>query len=177
MARIARAVVSGVAHHLTQRGNYRRAVFEMDADRKRYLEWLEHYAERYDTLFGGYCLMRNHLHLVAVPRKKDSLARTFSQVHMHYSQYFNRKHGETIWVEQFQKCIRSGRPFGKEAFVRQVTRSLRRNLKAPPLGRPSNKASEIRIGAGLTFSTFLRKRQQILFIDSLLGSRNSFHSP
>ena len=96
MGRIGRAVVPGVAHHITQRGNYRRAVFEEDTDRRRYLEWLGHYAERYDTLF-------------------------------------------CIWVEQFQKCTRSGRPFGKEAFVSQVERSLRRNLKAPPLGLPRNK--------------------------------------
>ena len=33
MARIARVIAEGVQHHVTQRGNARRPVFDSDADR------------------------------------------------------------------------------------------------------------------------------------------------
>ena len=38
MARLARVVVSGVPHHVTQRGNRRQATFFNDADYAAYLE-------------------------------------------------------------------------------------------------------------------------------------------
>jgi REP element-mobilizing transposase RayT len=38
MARFARIVLPGVAHHVTQRGNRRQPVFFSDADRRRYLD-------------------------------------------------------------------------------------------------------------------------------------------
>ena len=37
MPRMARVVVPGVPHHVTQRGNRREDVFHTDADRQRYL--------------------------------------------------------------------------------------------------------------------------------------------
>ena len=38
MARLARIVAPGIAHHATQRGNRRGDVFEGDLDRREYLE-------------------------------------------------------------------------------------------------------------------------------------------
>ena len=44
MPRMARVVVPGVPHHVTQRGNRREDVFHADADRQRYLALLADYA-------------------------------------------------------------------------------------------------------------------------------------
>ena len=38
MLRVARIVVPGMPHHITQRGNNRHDVFFVDYDRRRYLE-------------------------------------------------------------------------------------------------------------------------------------------
>lgn len=53
-------------HHVTQRGNYRQAVFESDNDRRQYLEWVLLYAQRYGTEVWAYCLMSNHVHFIAL---------------------------------------------------------------------------------------------------------------
>ena len=47
MPRIARVVVPGLPHHVTQRGNRRADVFFDDDDRRRYLFLLGQYAERH----------------------------------------------------------------------------------------------------------------------------------
>ncbi|MFL6417095.1 MAG: transposase [Bryobacteraceae bacterium] len=75
MSRIARAVVEGVPHHMTQRVNARQVVFDTGEDRLLYLDLLREYAESYRLRLWGYCLMSNHVHLIAVPGRADSLAR------------------------------------------------------------------------------------------------------
>ena len=47
MPRLARIVVPGAPHHITQRGNNRQDVFFVDDDRKVYLGFLREYAARY----------------------------------------------------------------------------------------------------------------------------------
>lgn len=71
MARIARAVAVGVAHHITQRGNGPRDVFFTDRGREVYWNALFDYATRYGLRVWGYCLMSNHVHWVAVPEKNQ----------------------------------------------------------------------------------------------------------
>ena len=86
MPRIARVVAVGIPHHITQRGNYRQDVFLDDSDRRKYLLWIQEYSQKYHLNILAYCLMRNHVHFIAIPQKEDSLARTFNTAHMRYSQ-------------------------------------------------------------------------------------------
>jgi len=91
MPRLARAVFAGVPHHITQRGNRRENVFFTNEDRQAYLEWLQEYCERYDVDVLAYCLMTNHIHLVAVPNTDDGLHRALKPLHMRYAQRINRE--------------------------------------------------------------------------------------
>ena len=106
MPRIARAVAVGFPHHITQRGNYRQAVFETDGDYVRYLELLKHYSEKHSLKIWAYCLMGNHVHFIAVPMGPDSLSKVFKSLHMRYSQYFNMKNKMTghLWQGRFYSC-------------------------------------------------------------------------
>ncbi len=106
MPRIARAVAVGYPHHITQRGNYRQAVFESAEDYNRYLEWLELYSKKYLLKIWAYCLMGNHVHFIAVPMEPGSLAKTFNTLHMRYSQYFNMRNKTTghLWQGRFYSC-------------------------------------------------------------------------
>ena len=90
MPRLARAVFAGVPHHVTQRGNRREEVFFSDGDRHAYLAWLQDYAEKYHIDILAYCLMTNHIHLVAVPAAEDGLHRMLKPLHMRYAQRINR---------------------------------------------------------------------------------------
>jgi len=50
--------------------------------------------------------MDNHVHFIVVPQHPYSLAKTSKQVHMRYSQYFNRRMGRKghLWQGRFYSC-------------------------------------------------------------------------
>ncbi|MDO8588801.1 MAG: transposase [Armatimonadota bacterium] len=93
MPRTARIVVTDVPYHITQRGNRRQDVFFCDEDRRAYLSWLEHYSQRYDLDILSYCLMTNHVHLVSIPRRLDSIANTLRIVDIRHCQMINSRLG------------------------------------------------------------------------------------
>ena len=106
MPRIARITIPEAPHHITQRGNNRQDVFFADDDRQVYLSLLQRQAERYGLDVLGYCLVANHVHLVAIPRQADSLAKAIGRTHLLYAQYINRMHGRTghLWQGRFLSC-------------------------------------------------------------------------
>ena len=73
MARMARVVVPGYPHHVTQRGNRRQRTFFDDADYAYYLELLAEFSRLGRTEVWAYCLMPNHVHLVVVPQEECGL--------------------------------------------------------------------------------------------------------
>ena len=91
MPLIARVVAVGAPHHVTQRGNNRQQVFFTDLDRRVYMTLLRHQAARHDLHVLGWCLMPNHVHIVAIPEHEHSLARALGRAHYHYTIYLNRK--------------------------------------------------------------------------------------
>ncbi len=106
MGRIARVVIPGVWHHITQRGNRRQTVFFRDSDRKQYLDLLRRYCARYGVKVTGYCLMTNHVHVLAVPLSQASLARAFGRAHNDYSRWLNVARGDTghLWQSRYYSC-------------------------------------------------------------------------
>ncbi len=103
MPRQARTVFGGVPHHITQRGNRREDVFFDDQDRAVYLTWLAEYCQEFEVEVLAYCLMSNHIHLVAVPANEDGLQRVLKPLHMRYAQRINRARGWTghLWQGRF----------------------------------------------------------------------------
>ena len=103
MARLARVVAVGVPHHITQRGNDRQDVFRTDVDRVRYLQLLAEHAGQWGVRLLGYCLMSNHVHLIAVPRSPESFARGIGRAHYRYTREYNlmnRRSGH-LWQNRF----------------------------------------------------------------------------
>jgi putative transposase len=81
MPRLARTVFAHVAHHITQRGNRREDIFFTDEDRETYLAWLKDYSRQHKVAILAYCLMSNHMHLVAVPETEESLQAALKPLH------------------------------------------------------------------------------------------------
>ena len=106
MARFPRVVVVDVPHHVTQRGNARQAILARDADRSTYLELLREYAQLYGLSVLGYCLMSNHVHLIAVPHTPVALAQSLKQAHGRYASYWNAQQSSTghVWQGRFYSC-------------------------------------------------------------------------
>jgi putative transposase len=96
-------VLPGIPHHVTQRGNRRERTFFEDGDYALYLDLLADAAERHGVEVWSYCLMPNHVHIIAVPRDADALGRTFRHVHRHYTGYVNARMRVTghLWQGRF----------------------------------------------------------------------------
>lgn len=103
MARLARIVIPGIPHHVTQRGNRRERTFFEDADYKRYRTMLGDAAKRAGAEVWAYCLMPNHVHLIVVPSGEDGLRRTFADAHRRYTGMINARHEWTghLWQGRF----------------------------------------------------------------------------
>jgi putative transposase len=103
MPRQARNVFSAIPHHITQRGNRREDVFFTVEDRQVYLTWLCEYSQKYNVDILAYCLMTNHIHLVAVPQTEDGLQRALKPLHMRHAQRINREKGWKghLWQGRF----------------------------------------------------------------------------
>ena len=103
MPRFARVVVPGCPHHLIQRGNRRQQVFFSDEDSAFYLTLLDREARKHGIMIWAFCLMKNHVHLVAVPKNKDSFARGLGEAHRRYTLVINTREGWKgfLWQGRF----------------------------------------------------------------------------
>jgi putative transposase len=103
MARLPRLVLPGIPHHITQRGNRRENTFFEEGDYALYLDLLAQAAGQAHVEIWSYCLMPNHVHIIAVPSDEDGLRRTFRFVHRHYTGYINARLRTTghLWQGRF----------------------------------------------------------------------------
>ncbi|MCH8155643.1 MAG: transposase [Proteobacteria bacterium] len=103
MARLARVVAPGCPHHVTQRGNRRQQTFFCDADYRAYLDLMAEWCGRCGVEIWAYCLMPNHVHLIATPETADGLRRAIGEAHRRYSLRINRRKDWTghLWQGRF----------------------------------------------------------------------------
>lgn len=103
MPRIARVVLPGYPHHIIQRGNRSQKVFFSGQDKRIYIEILRDHSLKAGLTFWAYCLMDNHVHLIAVPKDKDSLARGIGEAHRKYTRMINFREGWRgyLWQGRF----------------------------------------------------------------------------
>jgi putative transposase len=100
---MARVVLPGIPHHVTQRGNRRQRVFFNDGDYRLYLRLLGERCRMQATEVWAYCLMPNHVHLVMVPRHTDGLHLTIAESHRRYTRHINLREGWRgyLWQGRF----------------------------------------------------------------------------
>ena len=103
MPRIARVVVPGVPHHVTQRGNRRQTTFFSEADYRYYIAQMAESCRRNGVEVWAYGLMPNHVHLIAVPQKEDSLRAAVAEAHRRYTRRVNFRENWRghLWQERF----------------------------------------------------------------------------
>ena len=89
MARMTRVVVPGFPHHVIQRGNRRQKVFFNDDDYVQYLKFLDKYSSIFNLDILCYCLMPNHIHLIATPNNNAGLAQAIGETHRNYTRFIN----------------------------------------------------------------------------------------
>lgn len=103
MARLARIVVPGVVHHVTQRGNRRQEVFFSPDDYSAYRDLVAEACAAKAVSCLAWCLMPNHVHLILTPSTADGLRGALAEAHRRYSRRINLAHGWTgyLWQGRF----------------------------------------------------------------------------
>jgi putative transposase len=103
MARLARIVVPGFAHHVTQRGNRRQPVFFSEEDYAAYRDLIAASCTANEVRCLAWCLMPNHVHLILVPADADGLRAALAEAHRRYSRRINVAHGWSgyLWQGRF----------------------------------------------------------------------------
>jgi len=107
MARLARLVAPGLPHYITQRGNCRQQTFFCDEDYQSYLELMGQRCGAHQVKIWAYCLMPNHVHLIAVPQSADGLGRAIGEVHRRYTRMVNFREGWRghLWQGRFASFV------------------------------------------------------------------------
>jgi putative transposase len=132
---MARIVVPGIPHHVIQRGHRGDIVFFKNEDRQTYLKILANFAKKYGVQIWSYCLMTNHVHLVAVPSTSESLAKLMRQVHKNYTMVINIRNNwkGTLWQGRYLSCPMD------ERYLYICVRYIERNpVRAKIVGRPED---------------------------------------
>jgi len=133
MPRIARIVAPEFPHHIIQRGNRRQKVFFNEDDYNEYLTLLNDYSHRFNVDILAYCLMPNHVHLIATPHKEGSLARAVGETHRNYTRFINfrEKWRGYLWQGRFSSYVLD------ERHLLAATRYILLNpVKAKIVGNP-----------------------------------------
>lgn len=110
-ARLARYVVPGVAHHVTQRGNGRQQTFFGDADYAAYRDLLGVQCAAHGVAVWSWVLMPNHVHLIVVPDHVDALRSALAKVHRAYAGRIHAREQRTghFWQGRFG-CVAMDEP-------------------------------------------------------------------
>jgi putative transposase len=107
MSRLARVVIPGLPHLVTQRGNRGETVFFSDDDYDLYLELLREWTARAQTRVWAWCLLPTHLHLILVPSHEDGLRQTMASMSRRYASHINRRQGWSghLWHDRYGSVV------------------------------------------------------------------------
>jgi putative transposase len=67
------------------------------------MTWLGEYSALYGMRIWAYCLMTNHVHIIAAGLKPDSLSKAIGRTHMRFARWINRQNGWSghLWSNRF----------------------------------------------------------------------------
>lgn len=107
MPRQPRLEITGLPHHIVQRGVDRQAVF---FDRQCYLTYLHlltAYAHEFEVSVHSWCLMTNHVHLLLTPSAPGTLSRMMQHLNRRYVQQINARFRRTghLWAGRFKAGV------------------------------------------------------------------------
>src|SRR5579883_2961805 len=140
MARKLRFAPPGYWYHVTQRGNYRQKTFFAQADYEPFLELLLRYTATHDVGLLGYCLMPNHVHLIAQPHKDGALSICLFPDRAAWQQSLRtpipRRDCTALRAATFGDCV-----LGPDALLDELEHRYQRLLRPKDPGRPKLSSS------------------------------------
>ena len=90
-------------YHIMLRGNEKRDIFEDDADKLAFINFLYNKKVDEGCLVYAYCLMDNHVHLV-VKEGVNGLAKFMRRIGTSYAKYYNQRYNRSghLFQDRFQ---------------------------------------------------------------------------
>jgi putative transposase len=100
---MARLVIPGIPHHVTQRGNGRAPTFFGDDDYALYRDLLAEHCAAAGVEVWAWVLMPNHVHLILTPSHEDGLRAALSRTHRRYAGHIHAREKRTghFWQGRF----------------------------------------------------------------------------
>lgn len=125
MPRKARVLVPNCPHHIVQRGHNRKAVFLADQDYQYYLENLKEWKKELGVKLYAWCLMTNHIHIIAEPPDDAmTLSTLMKRVNGRQSAYVNKLEGRSgsLWEGRYKAS-----PIQKDEYLLACVRYVELN--------------------------------------------------
>ena len=106
MPRPLRPIADGLVYHVINRGNNRQPVFRGEGDYVAFLKAIADLKQRKVFELFGYCLMRNHIHLLIRPRETP-ISRIVQSLLVSHTQRYHRFHHSNghVWQGRFKSPI------------------------------------------------------------------------
>lgn len=77
--------------------------FFSEADYREYRSLMAEWCNRFKVVIWSYCLMSNHIHLIAVPDAADKMCSAIGEAHRRYTVFINSQKGwkRHLWQGRF----------------------------------------------------------------------------
>ncbi len=107
MARLPRIAVANHQHHILQRGNDNRLIFQDAEDIAVFRGALQSAARKFEVAIHAYVLLPTQFHLLVTPATNEGLGKMMQWLGRHYVPYFNRRYQRegTLWQGRFKSLI------------------------------------------------------------------------
>ena len=104
MPRGARLLLDNVCYHVISRGNEKKITFQAENDYEKYTQLLIKYKNTYKFKLYGWCLMKNHVHLVI---ESGYLSKVMHGINLSYAKYFhyNYKKIGHFWQDRYKSYV------------------------------------------------------------------------
>lgn len=103
MARANRHYLPGYVWHITHRCHKREFLLKFSKDKKRWLSWLFEAKQRYGLSILNYTVTSNHIHLLVIDNKKDTIPNSIQLLAGRTAREFNqrKKRKGAFWEDRY----------------------------------------------------------------------------
>jgi putative transposase len=135
MARNPRIIADDSFHHVIQRGNNKRTVFEQGRDYIKFKQLIRRYISQYRCGVVHYCLLSNHLHLLLHVEKGPDMPKFLQGLNLAYTLYYKKRYNFTgsLWQGRYTSFL-----IESDNYLMECARYIERNpVRAGLVHEPS----------------------------------------
>lgn len=126
---MSRIAIEGIPSHITQRGTTRQQVVFEDRNSALYRDLLQTNCQDVGLEIWAFCLMPNHIHLIAGLRRAPAMAQAMGRANADYARYYNlrnRAPGHVWQARYFSTPMDTTHLWQAMAYIKSSRRPLSR---------------------------------------------------